>query len=165
MSEKIKKTYEAGLGLIVLTYEKTENLVKELVKKGEIAKEKQQELIETIIRKAKDNTSQIESAVKTKIIELSEKGEPLKKKQDALIKDISEKAREIGSVTEKNIKKIIQEILSKSKDTKTKIVSSMSYDDKIEAALAKLDVPTKQDVDDIRKKLDELIELQKKQES
>ena len=165
MSETIKKTYEAGLGLIVLTYEKTEKLVKELVKKGGIAKEKQQELIDNIIRKAKDNTSQIEAAVKTKIDELSEKGTPLKKKQDELIKDISEKAMEISSVTEKNIKKIIQEILAKSKSTKAKIISSMSYEDKIEAALAKLDVPTKQDVDEIRKKLDELIELQKKHKS
>ncbi len=44
MARLIKDAYLASLGIVFLTYEKAEKLTQDLIKKGELAKNKQQEL-------------------------------------------------------------------------------------------------------------------------
>ena len=163
MSEVLKKTYLTGLGVVSLTYEKAEKLARDLIKKGELAKEKQEEFISTLVEKAKQNTSQIEKIVKEKIDELTEKGKPLNDKQDELIKELSKKAKKLSSNTEKKVKKIVKDIMEKSKTAKDKIKSSMTSEEKVEETLKKLKIPTKNDIEVIIKKLDELIKLQKQE--
>ena len=162
MVETLKKTYLAGLGLISITYEKAEKLAKDLVKKGEIAREKQQEFINSLVEKAKQNSSQIEKIVKERIEELAEKGKPLKEKQDELVKELSKKAKELGVVSEKNIRKLVSDMVERSKNTKEKIAKTISFDEKVAAVLARLEVPTRRDIDELKKKLNELIRLVKK---
>ncbi len=161
MNDTIKKTYTAGLGIVTITYEKAEKLTKDLVKKGNLAKEKQKEFINTTVKKAKQNINQAEKVIRSKIDELSEKGQPLKDKQDKLIRDISKKTLKLSADTEKKVKKTVKDVMKKSKTTKDKIMSSMSIDEKVEAVLRKNNVPTQKDIDEINKKLDELIQLQK----
>jgi polyhydroxyalkanoate synthesis regulator phasin len=162
MNDTLKKTYTAGLGIIAITYEKAEKMTKDLIKKGTLAKEKQVEFINTTVEKAKENVNKTEEVIKTKIDELSEKGKPLKKKQDNFIEGLSKKTKKLSIDTEKQVKKTVKDVMEKSKSTKEKIASSMSIEDKVEAVLSKNNVPTQEDIDEINKKLDELIKLQKK---
>ncbi len=162
MTSTIKKTYLASLGIIAISYEKAEKFARELIKKGTLAKEKQQEFINTLVEKAKENTNKVEVVVKEKIEVLAEKGRPLKEKQDVLVKDIAEKAKALSTEMEKKVNSAVKEIMAKSKKAKSKIVSSMSYEEKMESVMRKLNVPTQEDIEDIKKKLDELITLQQK---
>ena len=160
MSDNLKKTYTAGLGIVALTYEKAEKLTKNLVKKGTLAKEKQKEFVNTTVEKAKKNVNQAEKVIKDKIDELTEKGKPLMKKQDKIVAGLSKKVKKISANTEKQIKNTVKDVMKKSKVTKNKIVSSMSIEEKVEAVLSKNNVPTQKDVEEIKKKLDELMGLQ-----
>jgi polyhydroxyalkanoate synthesis regulator phasin len=162
MNDTLKKSYTAGLGIIAITYEKAEKLTKDLIQKGTLAKEKQKEFINTTVEKAKQNVNKTEEVIKNRIDELSERGKPLKDKQDKLIEDLSKKTKKLSAETEKQVKKTVNDVMEKSKSTKEKIISSMSVEDKVEAVLSKNNVPTQEDIDEINKKLDELIKLQKK---
>ena len=162
MNETLKKTYTAGLGIIAITYEKAEKLTKDLINKGNLAKEKQMEFVNETVEKAKQNVNKTEEIIKTKIDELSKKGMPLKEKQDKLIEDLSQKTKKLSADTEKQVKKTVKDVMKKSRSTKERIVSSMSIEDKVEAVLSKNNVPTQEDIEEINKKLDELIKLQKK---
>jgi len=162
MNDTLKKTYTAGLGIIAITYEKAEKLTKDLIKKGTLAKDKQKEFVNSTVEKAKQNINQTEKVIKDKIDELSERGKPLKKKQDKLIEDLSQKTKKISAGTEKKIKKTVKDVMEKSKSTKDKIVNSMSIEEKVETVLSKNNIPTQEDIEEINKKLDELIRLQKK---
>ena len=161
MTDKLKKTYTAGLGIAAITYEKAEKLTKGLIKKGTLAKEKQKEFINATVDNAKKNVNQVEKVIKDKIDELAEKGSPLKEKQDKVIKDISKRAKKMSAETEKKVKNTVKDIMKKSRSTKNKIASSMSIEEKVEAVLAKNNIPTHKDIEEINKKLDELIKLQK----
>ena len=161
MNDTLKKTYTAGLGILAITYEKAEKLTKDLIKKGTLAKEKQVEFANKTVEKAKQNINRTEEVIKTKIDELAEKGKPLKEKQDKIIEDISKKTKKLSSDAEKKVKSTVKDVMKKSKSTRNKIVSSMSIEEKVEAVLSKNNVPTQEDIDEINKKLDELIKLQK----
>jgi len=155
MTRTLKEAYLASLGIISLTYDKAQQLSNELIKKGELAKEKQQKFITDLLEEARKNTTEISKIINEKVEYLAKKGEPLKEKQDKLIKDLQDKA-----------KKTIKEVIAKSKDVREKsqkLVNDLkekaarSDKAKIEETLKKLDIPTKEELREINAKLDNLI--------
>ena len=82
MSEALREAYLASLGIILLTYNKARKLSNELIKKGELAKEKQQKFITDLLEESRKNTAKTLKIVNEKIKYLASKGEPLKQKQD-----------------------------------------------------------------------------------
>jgi len=64
MIDIMRKTYLAGLGLASLTGEKIEEIVEELVKKGEIAEQDRKKLVEELIAKGKEQREQITESVR-----------------------------------------------------------------------------------------------------
>jgi polyhydroxyalkanoate synthesis regulator phasin len=166
MARVLKDAYLASLGVISLTYDKAQKISDELIKKGELAKEKQQKFITDLLKEARKNTAEISKIINSKVEYLAKKGEPLKEKQDKLIKDLQSKAKKSGAVTEEKIKEAVKEIMVKSKVVKEKsqkIINdlkekSISRDEaKIEETLRKLDIPTKEELKKINAKLDKLI--------
>ena len=161
MARALKEAYLASLGIIALTYDKAQQLSNELIKKGELAKEKQQKFITDLLKEARKNTTEISKIINEKVEYLAKKGEPLKEKQDKLIKDLQDKA-----------KKTVREVVAKSKDVRQKsqkLVNDLkekaakSDKAKIEEVLKKLDIPTKEGLREINAKLDKLIKKLEKE--
>ncbi|MHB1346133.1 MAG: hypothetical protein ACYCXK_01470 [Candidatus Humimicrobiaceae bacterium] len=174
MVKVLKEAYLASLGIISLTYGKAKKLSDELIKKGELSKEKQQKFITDLLEKSKKNTFELSKIVSEKMEYLAKKGEPLKEKQDKMIKHLQIKAKNTSAVTEEKIKKAVREVLVKSKDLKEKSKtlinnlkekSAISDEAKIEETLKKLDIPTKAELKKINAKLDRLIKKIEKQSS
>ena len=166
MQEALREAYLASLGIMVLTHNKARKLSSELIKKGELAKEKQQKFITDLLEESRKNTAETLKIVNEKIKYLASKGEPLKQKQDTLVKILKDKAKETGVITEERIKEVVREVIAKSKDAREKpqkIVKDLkekatrSNEAKIEEMLRKLDIPTKEDLNGINARLDELI--------
>jgi polyhydroxyalkanoate synthesis regulator phasin len=155
MAEKLKEGYLATLGIAAITYEKAVEISKKLIKRGELAKDKQKKFIDNLVKESKKNVSDMTNILNEKMGELAKRGEPLKEKQDKLIKDLTEKAREAGDITESRIKDIFKEAKEKTKSVKDKIVGDDA--EKIKKALDEMDIPTKEDLEEIRNKLDQLI--------
>ena len=172
MEGKFKEAYLASLGIIALTYNKAQKLSNELIKKGELAKEKQQKFIIDLLEAAKKNTTEMSKIINEKVEYLAKKGEPLKEKQDKLIKDLKVKAKKTGTITEDKIKETVKDALTKSKDLKEKSQklvnnlkekSAVNDEGKIEEVLKKLDIPTKEELKKINVKLERLIKKFEKQ--
>jgi diguanylate cyclase (GGDEF)-like protein/PAS domain S-box-containing protein len=121
-----KKIYKAGLGLVVITYEKSEKISRDIAKKGNEIKEKQKALINTNITKVKTNLDQFKKRIDKKIDELASKGTPLHNKQDRVVQDFSGKAKKISSDAGQKLKKTVKNIFEKSKETKERITGGMS---------------------------------------
>jgi len=172
MARALKEAYLASLGIIALTYDKAQQLSSELVKKGELAKEKQQKFITDLLEEARKNTTEISKIINEKVEYLAKKGEPLKDKQDKLIKDLQDKAKKTAAITEERIKEVVREVVAKSKDVREKSQkllndlkekAARSDEAKIEETLKKLDIPTKEELNEINTKLDELIKKLEKE--
>lgn len=97
MIDLIKKGLMAGVGLAVMTKDKIEELVKEIIEKGEISEQEGKELIDKLQKKAeqarRDLEQKIEGIVektlekmnvptKKDITEMEERIKELEKKQD-----------------------------------------------------------------------------------
>lgn len=161
MSKIIRNAYMASLGVAVLTYEKAERITNELIKKGELAKEKQQKFIQELMAKSKKNSSELEKVVKAKVKYLAKKGGPLKEKQDKFIEEVAFRAKVTGKIAEQKIKETVKDTIRRGKETaenfnKLKDKITKSDEDRLEEILKKLDIPSKEEIDLIRKKLDEL---------
>ena len=156
MTSKFKEGYLASLGIAVLTYEKASEVAKNLIKKGELAKEKQQKFITDLMEEARKNTSEVTKMLNEKVDYLAQKGEPLRDKQDKVFKDIAARAKVTGALTEIKLKDMLKEVKDKSASLKDKITGS--DEDRIKQALSELNIPTRQDLEEIRDKLDLLIE-------
>ncbi len=63
MESLFEKAFLAGLGLLDLTREKAEKIVEELVKKGEVAKEKQPEFVKRLMERTEKGRKEIEKIV------------------------------------------------------------------------------------------------------
>ncbi len=63
MSDLIKKTILTGLGLASLTKEKAENLVKDLIKEGEVSEGEGSKLVKELLEKMEDNKKTMEKQV------------------------------------------------------------------------------------------------------
>lgn len=67
MFDILKKTYLAGLGLALLTKEKTEELVDELVAKGEVAEKDRKKVTEDLLSRAREEQQKFSQAVKENV--------------------------------------------------------------------------------------------------
>ena len=63
MESLFEKAFLAGLGLLDLTREKAEKIVEELVKKGEVAKEKQPDFVKILLERTEKGRKEIEKIV------------------------------------------------------------------------------------------------------
>ena len=63
MSDLIKKTILTGLGLVSLSKEKAEKLVKDLIKEGEVSEGEGSEFVKELLEKAENNKKTIEKQV------------------------------------------------------------------------------------------------------
>jgi len=156
MTNKFKEGYLASLGIAVLTYEKATEVAKNLIKKGELAKEKQQKFVTDLMEEARKNTSEVTKMLNEKVEHLAQKGEPLKDKQDKVLKDITARAKDAGALMEVKLKDLLKEVKEKSMSLKDKITGS--DEDRIKQALSDLNIPTHQELEEIRDKLDLLID-------
>jgi poly(hydroxyalkanoate) granule-associated protein len=92
----IEKLMLAGLGAIILTKEKAEKIVDELVKKGKITKKKGPDIVKTILEKGKDTRNEIEKIVEKSVMKIHKRlniptrndFEKLSKKIDTLEKKL-----------------------------------------------------------------------------
>ncbi len=73
MMKYLEKTLHFGLGLVSYSAEKVENLVNELVKKGEVASEDAKKLINDLIEKGESQKEAIRSFVQDEMKKASEK--------------------------------------------------------------------------------------------
>ena len=63
MSDLIKKTILTGLGIISLSKEKAEKIVKDLVNEGEVSESEGSKLVKDLLDKVEDNKKAIEKQV------------------------------------------------------------------------------------------------------
>jgi len=85
MSDLIKKTILAGLGALSLTREKAEEITKDLVKRGEVAKTDEAKFVKDLMKRAEKNRGEVEKKIE-KIVEktLIKLNVPTRKELDAL---------------------------------------------------------------------------------
>ncbi len=171
MPKVFKEAYLASLGIVVLTYEKAAILAQSLIEKGELARERQQKFITDLLEEARKNTSGIAKIISERMEYLVKKGEPIKEKQDQIIKNLTDSAKKGGVITQEKLKDIVGEVVKKGKEIRgkqqkrvkdLKEKANKTDEEKIKDALGNLNVPTKEDLDEIREKLDILIEEMKK---
>ncbi|MFC2159891.1 hypothetical protein ACFLQS_04150 [Actinomycetota bacterium] len=171
MPKIFKEAYLTSLGIVHLTYEKAASLAKSLIEKGELAKERQQKFITDLLEEARKNTSNISEVINERMDYLAEKGEPIIEKQDQIIKDITDSAKKSGIITQEKLKEIITEVVKKGKEMgkmQGKVVKDLKKrvirndEEKIQDTLKSLNVPTKEDLEEIKDKLDILIKEKEK---
>ncbi|KKO54706.1 phasin family protein [Paenibacillus sp. DMB20] len=63
MSDLFKKAISLGLGLTVVSKEKVEKIVDDLVKRGELAPQESKELVNRLIERGEEEQSQIKAVV------------------------------------------------------------------------------------------------------
>ncbi len=95
LEEITRKLLLASLGVIELTRETMESIIRELIKKGEVSREEGRGLIEEILRKGEEGKKNLEDKLETKIVKTMEKlNIPTKK-------EIQELGEKIETLTEK----------------------------------------------------------------
>ena len=91
MFDLFKKTVLMGLGAMTITKEKAENLVDELIKKGELAKDKRSKAIQDLLEKANEQEKEISDKIGDAVNKSIEKlGIPTKQDFERLEKKIDE---------------------------------------------------------------------------
>lgn len=89
MERIIERMLLAGIGAFTLTKQKAEEIVEELVKRGEIAKKDRAEFVKKFLERGKDTRVEIEKIVEKSITNvLSKLNIPTKSDIDALRKKI-----------------------------------------------------------------------------
>lgn len=90
-----RKALLTGFGLIDLTAEKAENVVKELVKRGEIVESESRKYVDELMEKAKETEAnlkgKVEEVLKEKQYATKESVDELAKKLDEILKKLDEK--------------------------------------------------------------------------
>jgi len=91
MFEVIRKTVLAGIGAVVLTKEKAEGLVDELIRRGEVASEERPKVVQELLTKAAEMRKEWHEKVEQTVKETVERlGIPTKAELDALTRKIDE---------------------------------------------------------------------------
>lgn len=90
-----RKAMLTGFGLIDLTAEKAENMVNELVKRGEIVEGESKKYVDDLMAKAKETEvnlkTKVEDILKEKQYATKESVDELSKKLDEVLKKLNEK--------------------------------------------------------------------------
>jgi polyhydroxyalkanoate synthesis regulator phasin len=85
MQEFIRKMMMFGVGLAAMTREKTEELVKELVKKGEMSEKEGKQLVNDLLEKSKKMTRDLETKTEEMVtVTLKRLNIPTRKELDEL---------------------------------------------------------------------------------
>jgi len=63
MLEMLKKGFLMGLGLALMTKEKTESIINELVKKGEISEKEGKEFVEVLMKKSEETQQEMQKKI------------------------------------------------------------------------------------------------------
>lgn len=96
MIDLIKKGVLLGLGALTLTKEKAEELVDELIKKGEVSKDERSSVMREILDKAKEQEENINERIRVEISKIIEKlGIPSKKDFEELEKRIDKLTQQL----------------------------------------------------------------------
>jgi len=91
MSDLLKKTYLLGLGLASLTREKVEEMVDELVKKGEVAEKDRRQVMSDILDRAREEQQKLTETIKDGVQKVvGEMRVPSRTQYEALLKRIDE---------------------------------------------------------------------------
>lgn len=98
MLETLKKTIYAGIGATVVTAERIETALQDLVEKGKLSAEEARETAEKISKESKKEFEEAQTSLKSMFEELLEKAsvarkkdlDSMRKRLDALDKKISE---------------------------------------------------------------------------
>ncbi|MEA1912603.1 MAG: phasin family protein [candidate division WOR-3 bacterium] len=89
MEELIERILLAGAGAFTLTKEKAEEIVDDLIKRGEVAKKDQAEFLNRLLERGKNTRVEIEKIIeKTMINVLNKLNIPTKSDIDAIMKKI-----------------------------------------------------------------------------
>jgi poly(hydroxyalkanoate) granule-associated protein len=96
MSDLIRKALFAGIGAVALTKEKAEELVDELIKRGEVASEERPKIVQDLLGKAEETKKEWSGKVEKVVKETVEKlGIPAKAELDALSQKIDALTAEV----------------------------------------------------------------------
>jgi polyhydroxyalkanoate synthesis regulator phasin len=96
MEGPIEKAFLMGLGLLDLTREKAEKIVEELVKKGEVAKEKQPDFVKRLLERSKAGRTEVEKIVENAVSNVVKKLDvPTRSAIDTLSKKIDELGKKL----------------------------------------------------------------------
>jgi len=91
MFDLFKKTVLMGLGAMTITKEKAEDIVDELIKKGELAKDNRSKAVHDLLEKAEEQEKAILDKISDEVNKSIEKlGIPTKKDFERLEKEIDE---------------------------------------------------------------------------
>jgi polyhydroxyalkanoate synthesis regulator phasin len=98
MKEVIEKGINLGIGIAETTKEKVENHVDELIKRGQLAKEKRSKAVKEMLETMKKNEKEFEEKSSAVIDEsLNKIGLATKKEVDNLAKTVSDIQKKINS--------------------------------------------------------------------
>ncbi|NOY60577.1 MAG: hypothetical protein GXO75_16835 [Calditrichaeota bacterium] len=106
MEPLFKKGFYAGLGLLILTKEKAEEIVNDLVKRGEVSKGESAQLMKDMMAKVDDRTKEGKEWVEKQVNDAVEKLRPkVLKQMDALTEEVEKLGLEIKKL-QKEIAKL-----------------------------------------------------------
>ena len=98
MSDLIKKTILTGLGIASLTKEKAENLVKDLIKEGEVSEGEGSKLVKELLEKVEDNKKTMEKKIEKTVCDALKKlNIPNRKDIASLNSKIDKLEKKLGS--------------------------------------------------------------------
>jgi poly(hydroxyalkanoate) granule-associated protein len=105
MLDAIKKTYLLGLGLATVTREKVEEVVDELVRRGEVAEKDRSHVVQDFMDRARDEQRRLTSSVKETVQKVvGELGVPGKAQFEELrrrVEDLEKQTHSHGASTDK----------------------------------------------------------------
>ena len=155
MIKILEEAYLASLGITVLTYDKAQELTRDLVKRGNLAKEREMIFITKLLESARNNTSSIIDMLNEKINYIAERDKLLKKNQDIAMGEFLDKVKTITSSSKYRFKSILRK-KTDVKRAKGEIVTK-SEEEEIEDILRKVNIPSHKEVEEINKILNKLI--------
>lgn len=95
--DMFKNAFKLGLGALVITKEKVEEVVSELVKKGEVGQEESKKIISELVERGEESKKEIESQVEKIVSGLAEKLDiPTRKELNDLKSEIEKLRRKLG---------------------------------------------------------------------
>ena len=105
LGDGLKKLVLMGIGAAALTAEKSQQIVDELVKRGEITVEQGKELNQELKRNVKKSFDEISSSVEEKEAEIEKEADSLEKKVSEMTVEELEKLKEMITKAEEAVKK------------------------------------------------------------
>ncbi|MCK4325839.1 polyhydroxyalkanoate synthesis regulator [bacterium] len=97
MQDFLKKAFSMSLGALVVTREKVEEVVNELVKKGEVGQEEGERLVRELIEKGEESKKEIETQIERMVKSVTEKLDlPTRKELNELKSEIEQLKKKLG---------------------------------------------------------------------